>query len=318
MIDLIQNKGRLFVRDDKVFYPIQRPIFSFRNYLHLRNRSLIIGLVGPRGSGKSVGAARIVVLDYLLRGKAVWSNMEIGIRIPFDGEYLTLTTQPLDKLELADLAQVYHDGVLFIDEVNMEIAEARRAMSTQNLMFSYILQQLRKRRLNLIWTAQSEMHVEDRLRWQTDFFITCTDASLDNNGTHCGVGELSHWTVYDYAGMITGHPPSTPTDSIIWRGTIRNKPWWNAYSTWQMQGIDKEVENVEEATEDPEDCEAERIASEISAYFKEVGKESISPSTLWRLFGVQDHNMRIRVGKALRGHGIEKSANGRRYITVES
>jgi len=99
-------------------YRVTKP-FSLWKYRNLRKRSLIIGFIGPRGSGKSVGGNRTVIIDYMLRGKKVWSNMDIGFDLISGGNIIPIRSIPLEKLELVELDKVYSDGVIYIDEVNM-------------------------------------------------------------------------------------------------------------------------------------------------------------------------------------------------------
>ena len=52
---------------------------------HLK-REVIIGLVGLRGDGKSGSGAVIALLDYMMSGNPVWSNMPIKTAIQVDDE----------------------------------------------------------------------------------------------------------------------------------------------------------------------------------------------------------------------------------------
>jgi len=282
-------------------YRVKRP-FSLWKYRNLRKRSLIIGFVGPRGSGKSVGAARTVILDYMLRGKKVWSNMEIGFNLISDGQILPVKSQPLEKLSLVELDKLYSNGVIYVDEVNL-LAEARRAMSNENLMFSYILQQLRKRRLSIIWSAQSENHCDDRLRWQTDIFILCEDVSI--NRPKCDIGAYSRWRAHDFSGIVKGRTFSKSDDNIFYRATIWNKPWWNTYSTWELQEVGVGAEAEAKVAKKKEQAEARGIASEIAQYMQDEGLSAIKKRHLWKRWGISDIKMMMRIGQELASqHGI--------------
>lgn len=290
MIDLIPNKKGMFIRDGTNTYCVRPPCFSLRNYRNLKERSLIVGFVGARGSGKSVGATRTVIMDYMLAGKQVWSNMEIGFNLQKNGQKVPIVSKPLNKLSLVELDKVYSDGLIYVDEVNL-LAEARRAMSQENLMFSYILQQLRKRRLTIIWSAQSELHCEDRLRFQTDIFIMCEDVSIKKQ--NCGIGELSLWKAHDFSGVIKGKTPRNSDDALFYQGVQWNKPWWNTYDTWQLQDIKTGV-----LKEDPLSIEAHRIASEIAEYMRDESPIA-SKRAIWKHFKVTDRSMMMRIGQIL-------------------
>lgn len=297
MIVLIPNKKGIIVKDGEESYLLPHPIFSIKADRHLKNQSIIIGLIGPRGGGKSVGGARLTILDYMLAGYKVWSNMEIGFGFQVNGHIKELRSKSLNKLELGELDTVYSNGLLFVDEVNAYIADARRSMSEESLAFSYILQQIRKRKLNIIWTAQSEAHCDERLRWQTDIYIVCNDVSVVRRG--CGIGELSHWKAYDAHGLVTGKLNKNP---VFYEGVIWNKPWWNSFSTWKLQGAD-EIDNKLETT-----------ADEIAEKVKEKGKISIQ--YIYGLFGIFDRKVSEVLTVLLRKRGIIKDPQGRNFLTL--
>lgn len=301
MIDLIPNKKGIYIRDGTNTYCVRPPCFSLRNYRNLKERSLIIGFVGARGSGKSVGAARTVIMDYMLQGKRnVWSNMEIGFNLITNGQSIPMKSKSLERLGLVELDEMYNDGLLYVDEVNL-LAEARRSMSQSNLMFSYILQQLRKRRLSIIWSAQSEMHCDDRLRFQTDIFIMCEDVSISR--PKCGIGELSLWKAHDFSGIVKGKTPRNSEDAVFYRGVQWNKPWWNTFSTFEIQ----DVEMVLSSEKDVRQKEAERIAAEIAEEMK-VSSGRMSKREIGKKYGIlEDRGMQIKVGQLLSSrHGIVK------------
>lgn len=313
MIDLIPNKKGIYIRDNGNTYCVRQPCFSLRNYRNLKNRSLIIGFIGARGSGKSVGAARTVIMDYMLMRKQVWSNMEIAFNLIQKGQRIPVKSKPLDKLSLVELDKVYSDGLIYVDEVNL-LAEARRAMSQENLMFSYILQQLRKRRLNILWSAQSELHCEDRLRFQTDIFIMCEDVSIKKQ--HCGIGELSLWKAYDYSGVVKGRVPQRNSDdAIFYRGVQWNKPWWNTFSTWEIQDVAIKTKQEKNAERE----EAQGIAAEIAEYMRREAPK-VSARELWKGWNIEeDHQMKIQVGSELHKLGIIKEGDNpeSRWYVVE-
>lgn len=267
-------------------------VFKLRNkFPHLRKRPIVVGFVGPRGSGKSVGTSRMVILDHLLEGKKAWSNMDISCYVKNNGHSGELHTKDWQKLELAELDTIYEDGCLIIEEANMTMMEARRAMREENLKFSYILQQLRKRKLDLIWNAQSEMHVDPRLRFQTDIFIKCTDVSLLPKHHNVGVGELTLCKYYDFSGIVTGQiSVNRGFIEPFWQGVFANKPWWNSFSTWQLQGMEEETE--EEVNPFIE------ITDEIERYILDAGGR-VKKDEIWGYFGIEDDLAKMHVGKLL-------------------
>lgn len=312
MIDLIPNKKGIYIRDGDKTYCVRPPYFSLRNFRNLKDRSLIIGFVGARGSGKSVGAARMVIMDYMLRGKKnVWSNMEIGFNLIRNGQTIPMKAKSLERLGLVELDEMYSNGLLYVDEVNL-LAEARRSMSQSNLMFSYILQQLRKRRLSIIWSAQSELHCDDRLRFQTDIFIMCEDVSISR--PKCGIGELSSWKAYDFSGIVKGKTPRNSDDAVFYRGVQWNKPWWNTFSTFEIQDI--EIKTRQEKNTAKE--EAAKTAADIAEYMRAESPVARKHG-LWKMFGVTDQTRMMLVGQVLSAvHDIiTNPKNNREYILGE-
>jgi len=297
MIDLLPNKNVIYIQDGENRYRFCRPWFTLSNYRNLRGRSLVIGFVGPRGSGKSVGGARTVILDYMLKGKTIWSNMEIGFNRIYNGSSIPMVSQPLDRLSMEELDIVYSNGIIYVDEVNL-MMEARRSMSQENLMFSYILQQLRKRRLTIIWSAQSEMHCDDRLRFQTDIIISCSDISINN--PNCEIGALSAWKAYDFSGIVKGKSHRNIKDMVFYEGVESNKPFWNKYSTWEIQDA------TIASRQDEKQLEAERIAAEIETEMRSDGLRR-AIRELWKKYDVlDDGGMQTRVGQRLSRRGIVK------------
>ena len=295
MIDLLPTKNGIYIQDGEKMYCFRRPWFTLSNYRNLRGRSLVIGYVGPRGSGKSVGATRLVILDFMLKGKKVWSNMEIAFNRRNNGHTVPMVSLPLDRLSMEELDKVYTDGIIYVDEVNL-MMEARRSMSQENLMFSYILQQLRKRRLTIIWSAQSEQHCDDRLRFQTDIIISCADISITN--PRCEIGALSKWMAYDFSGIVKGKSHRNTKDMLFYEGIESNKPFWNTYNTWEIQDVKPDQK------ENPLQSEAKVIANEIASYMKEEAPV-LNKRDVWKRWEITDINMMMSVGKVLSlEHGI--------------
>lgn len=306
MTYILPSKKGIFVRDQRGSYFINRPFFSLWNYRNLKNRSLIIGYVGARGSGKSNAAARTIILDYMMLGKLVWSNMDIEFNLIKDGKAINMKSQPLNRLSLVELDDVFKNGLIYLDEVNL-MMEARRSMSQENLMLSYIVQQLRKRKLNILWSAQSEMHCDDRLRFATDIFITCQDISI--NRPNCGIGELSLWKAHDYSGVIKGRTPNDSKSAIFFEGIQWNKPWWNTYDTEQIQDLDMpapdNADNLEKETDD--------ITRDIANYV--MNSAPVDKDIIYQKWGIKDRLLRQKIGvKLSTEYGIVKRWNKYRLL----
>lgn len=202
--------------------------------------SKCIGFTGYRGSGKSLAAAAMAIIDYMVQGYTVWSNMGIQYGLEVGGFQVAYASQPLDKADVLKLR--LGKGLVVVDEVNVEFSEARRSQTNRNLQFNGLLQQLRKRQLDMIYTTQHEMWVDNRLRFQTDVFIQCQDVLLKPGNArfqHADFGELCEWTIYDMTGILgKGSYLQTQQPAGVFR--FRAKHWWNTYDTNQVQGEGQE------------------------------------------------------------------------------
>jgi hypothetical protein len=310
--DTERNALKVTEEDGRVW--VMRPPFATLRTGRLRQRSLIIGFIGARGSGKSVGASRMAIWEYMLHGYDVWSNMDIAFTLNWKGKPVKeYHSKPLDDISLTNLDDIYQNGLLLVDEVNMEFSEARRSMSNKNLMFSYILQQLRKRRMNLIWTAQSEMHCDDRLRFQSDFIIMCKDQSLVV-GSKCGVGEISSWRVHDTSGIKTGELAKTVEEMIVAEWYIWNKPWWNSFDTLQLQGISRKRAEAAAAANNSIDRseDARQLAWNIINNAKKNKVSEMPAENIWEMIGISDDlGMQISVGRHLQSIGCRRTRHGK-------
>jgi len=206
---------------------------------HLINRTLVTGLIGARGSGKSCSASEIIIFDYLIRGWKVWSNMEIKATFKYRDAEQTFSTIDFEKMDIFKLDPSFQSGCIFLDEINLEYAEARRSSSNRNLKFTNMLQQLRHRNLDMVFTSQLDTFLDTRLRFQTDLFCICKDAALTPSGREYGadIGNFTFLDVFDYSGVYTGeiyHSGNYP----FWTGILWIRPFWHTYDTFQMQGMD--------------------------------------------------------------------------------
>lgn len=212
--------------------------YRFINFGRNTKLSKCIGLIGPRGSCKSLGAAAMGIMDYLVPGYSLISNMDVKWGLNFKGDIIGYKSEKLDKMEFLKFKMDDRIAVL-IDEVNIEFSEARRSMTNRNLIFNKILQQLRKRQMNVIYTVQHEMWIDNRLRWQTDVFIKTMDICLRPGGIHLPYefGEYASWKVFDMSGIF-GQGTYTETMKPLidgWR--FNGKKWWNTFDTNEIQGI---------------------------------------------------------------------------------
>jgi len=187
----------------------------FRRY-HL-NRDWIIGLVGDRGSGKSLGGANIAIRDFAMNCEPLWSNMDIGLGIdvsqplaePFglDRGLVVYKSEHIEKQSFLALDGRYEGGCFFFDEFNLEYGESRRSSANVNLMTDRAIQQLRKLQSGLIYTVLNEMYVDTRIRENTDLFIRCSDVAFKPENLRQGMkqGIQFEWLLYPMTAKMFGY-----------------------------------------------------------------------------------------------------------------
>lgn len=252
--------------------------------------SKCIGLVGPRGSGKSLSASAMGVLDYLIPGYNVISNMNLQYAVNINGNIINYQSEKLDKMEFMRF-DIPNKTAVMVDEVNIEFSEGRRSMTNRNLIFNKIIQQLRKRKLNVIYTVQHEMWIDNRLRWQTDVFIKCQDVCMKPGGIYLpyDFGEFVSWKIYDMSGIF-GRGVYADSETPLFDGLrFAGKQWWNTYDTDEIQEGDEGKYGKANVDESPYVQKKREEIADIQSKVLELhndGIEAISSPELARILGV--------------------------------
>lgn len=272
----------------------------FINFFPNTQLSKVIGFIGPRGSMKSLSASAMTIIDYLVPGYNVWSNMNINWGVDYLGQKLLYNTQDLNKHKMMNFN--LSNGLVFIDEINLEFSEARRSMTKQNLTFNKLLQQIRKKQINLIYTVQSELWIDNRLRWQTDIFIKCEDTRMRAGGNRLPYefGEIGVWTVFDMSGML-GAGSYYHTQRPVKTFKFYGKQWWNTFDTFETQADRLEYGKVENPEIESNYTEEELqlleatqkvvtayVESEVSEAYEDELVDLINEKTDFEVYGYQD------------------------------
>jgi len=220
----------------------------FRRY-HL-NRDWIIGLVGDRGSGKSLGGGNIAVRDFAMNGEPLWSNMQIGLGVVVPEEppgqfrmesgLVVYQSSYIDKQSFLALDSRYEGGCLFFDEFNLEYGESRRSSANVNLMTDRAIQQLRKLQCGLVYTVLSEMYVDTRIRENTDLFIRCSDVAFkpENLRRKMRQGVQFEWLLYPMSTKLFGLGQTySDTNKPIGPIPITMGHLWDSIDTYERQAV---------------------------------------------------------------------------------
>jgi hypothetical protein len=214
--------------------------------MHL-NKDVIIGFIGDRGDGKSVGAGLVACLDYGIEpGAIIRSNMDIQIdisvsdaeaaRYGLNGGTVHYQSKELDKGKFLGFDDSYKGAIYVVDEINIWLADARRATSNQNLYTDDVGQELRKWESPLIYTCIHEMFVDSRIRDLTDIFVKTEDTALTPLGLsrRQKQGIEFQWYIYAMSRKLTGERYAD-THQRIGPFYIRGKPVWGLIDTNKRQ-----------------------------------------------------------------------------------
>ncbi len=300
-----------------------QPLLRIR---HL-NRDVIIGWIGPRGGGKSLGAAITGALDYGIEGDIIRSNMQIAWDIPVGDELAGLygipggnvhyQSEDLDKHKFLTFHPDYFRAVFVIDEINLWLADARRAMAQQNLLADDVAQQLRKWESPLFYTCIHEMFVDSRIRDMTDLFIKTEDTALTEDGLRSKQrqGITFQWFLYPMTKKFTGHTYQE-TKHAIGPLDLNGEALWGIIDTKQRQERKKyiPVESSERVpislTEDPVVFEERSkwgwLYEKILALHQQ-GIPELEDAVLWEYLELKQRGIKPHVvGGQLKQMGIER------------
>jgi hypothetical protein len=182
-----------FKKDDVLRLIVAQEIKPLFLRPHLDQRYLwafLCGFIGDRGAGKSGSCAVVSLVDRMVSGQKVFSNMKIKTDILVDddiaakyglksGGAVHYESEDLDKDALLDLDEKYRRSCLVIEEINVEYSNVRRAMSNTNVDFNQVAQQLRHFETSLIYNVINEMFIDPQLRSLTDVFVKTSDTAFD-------------------------------------------------------------------------------------------------------------------------------------------
>ena len=176
-------------------------------------KSVVAVYCGGRGSGKTLSMTAAGVIA-MCRGRKVWSNYPIycDYKDP-DGvlhHYESTIIDVQDLLEMQRRDEI-RDGFVMLDEWNL-FMNARRSGAIANIVFSGVVQLIRKRKLSFYITTQ-DFHTLDRnIRWQCDVTVGCFDLSF--RYPNLKEGQIISQRITDWTGVYTGRMLSDKANAM--------------------------------------------------------------------------------------------------------
>jgi hypothetical protein len=230
-----------------------KPIF-LRPHLDFNHKwALMIGWIGDRGGGKSAGTAVDAVVDQMISGKAVPSNMLIKCDINVDddiarkyglntGGIVHYESEPLKKDALLNFTEEDRGKCFVVEEINVEYANVRRPMANTNVDFNETVQQARHFEISILYNVINEMFIDQQLRTMTDIFIKTHDTAFDLDSLEAKKerGLDFKWEVYPWSAYLCGEQGKYKnTHKSLPPMYLPFKPWRGIYSTLvtQKKGI---------------------------------------------------------------------------------
>lgn len=134
----------------------------------------LIGFIGDLGSGKTLSLTYFAYRSYL-KGRKIFSNYESLV-------FADKIIRSIDDLENM------RSGFASLDELWLWI-DSRLSMTLKNRVGSMILIKSRKRDLDVGFTTQHWMQIDNRIRNVTDFLVM---PELSENETQCRIKILSY------------------------------------------------------------------------------------------------------------------------------
>lgn len=238
----------------------------------------VVAFTGPRGGGKSLTMAYWTGRFYLLKGINCWSNMPI--KVPLKDE--VYTASDLNTADLFTMEEKLRNGLLCIDEIARWV-NSRRSGTNRNLVFDFIMQQIRKLSLSVYYTVQDITWVDLRLRFQTDIEVYCRDAFFTGFGKDKGIakGNMILLDIKDLTGKVTGLP-YYQTGRIVHK-KLKAKPIWKWYDSKQAQDIFDGFEafDPKPSRQDNRLEEYQPLIEQVLDYYSEQGTEKVTTYEFW-------------------------------------
>ncbi|MGE4582722.1 MAG: zonular occludens toxin domain-containing protein [Synechococcus sp.] len=180
---------------------------------------------GRRGQGKTLAMTTLAYMMAERYKKAGLHNHQVLTN--YATSFSTFTPYLID--EMIQFPAWLKDGAVCIDEVQSAFPSAR-AMSSINVLFTNMLTQLRKRKLEISFTTQFPQMISYGVLTQVDLFVLCEKVA---GGRAIKLYIFDHWGQWTGKTWKKNFPqPKSEADQII---TLHNTDkMWGAYNTEEV------------------------------------------------------------------------------------
>lgn len=184
---------------------------------------------GPRGGGKTTTAVALSIVDGMMKGIPVISNVPIAwVAKDNTGRCYKVESIPFDIDMFVTGDPILKYKRLLIDEANYQ-ADRLRSTSNNNLSVTDILQQARKFRMSVTFSTINWQWLDPRVTGSLcDLMIECNDLFYKPYGKKHGLkkGQRCTWDIMDQSGKYSGKAFSR-LDSR----TFESKMFWSTFDT---------------------------------------------------------------------------------------
>jgi len=165
--------------------------------------SNVLVFTGARGSGKTMSAVVQCIVDMVVYGQTIVSNVPISFLFKDDDGSKPKLYQslPLSIDDVVKLDETIKNCVILWDEMPLWLY-SRQSNALLNRLAGLILTLLRKRSMSLYVTSQFLKLIDSNVRIQMDCEVRCSDMSYKWHNLRRG--ELIQQTILDVSGRFTG------------------------------------------------------------------------------------------------------------------
>lgn len=195
------------------------------------SRGYIAGLVGPEGSGKTLGMTHFMMKRrkdacplYTFPGYRVQDGRKDR---PTFGEPWSEDIDPAQALLIQNLPPRACIGISELPQ----FFDSMLFSTTTSRLFGQVGTQRRKLDLTIIYDAQNWLHVHPRIRWATHYLIVCKDQYYDPEQRADGRtrGQFINMTIWDVKGFSTGREWT-----CMGMVTLFAHHYWDYYDTFAV------------------------------------------------------------------------------------